>query len=160
MCMRASSIWIPSSYQLWDVLTKFEKILSHVLRRCGCASVLSNSWLFLPPLGAFSETWLSSVFIGSCPGLTSNEEVRGGLPTTAADGLYTVLKLSDDGSGKCMRGVLHCTKASLKTLAKVNSSFYAQLLNTFTVYCNRSSGECAVTSNHCLFKHYLWQVIS
>lgn len=33
--------------------------------------MLGRSWLRLPPLRALSETWLSSVFIGSCPGLTS-----------------------------------------------------------------------------------------
>lgn len=61
----------------------------------------SSSWLCLPPLGAFTETWLSSVFIGSCPGLTSNGEWRG-LPTTAADGLLYRTSVTIDLEKACV----------------------------------------------------------
>lgn len=95
--------------QSLHALTQFEQILSRVLHRCGCARMLRSSWLCLPPLTAFSETWLSSVFIGSCPGLTSNGEVRGVPPTTAADGLLY-------RSGKCMCRVFTSGNASHKSI--------------------------------------------
>lgn len=81
--------------------------------------MLSRSWLRLPPLRALSETWLSSVFIGSCPGLTSSGGVEEGA-TTAAGGLVYQTPLVIDLE-KCMSftwGGECGTKAPLKMLAE------------------------------------------
>lgn len=68
--MSAPSVWyFPSVPHPPAVLPSFCE--SQAARRCGSAGMLGRSWLRLPPLRALSETWLSSVFIGSCPGLTS-----------------------------------------------------------------------------------------
>lgn len=67
--------------------------------------MLSCSWLRPPPLRVLSETWLSSVFIASCPGLTSfgaaEERERGWGATTAAGGLLYQTPLVIDLE-KCM----------------------------------------------------------
>lgn len=64
--------------------------------------MLSCSWLRLPPLRALSETWLSSVFIAFCPGLTSfggaEAGGRGGQPQQQAG--PTVPNSSGDRSGE------------------------------------------------------------
>lgn len=135
---------------------QFEEILSGVLQKCGCAGMLSSSWLCLPTT---QSIFWNMAFFGVYWFLSRTNLKRGGCANHSSR-QPTVLNLSDDRSGKCMCRVLHrggaLHKSIFENVGQLNSSYYAQPLNT----CN-STGECAVTSNPFMsFKHCLWQVIS